>query len=226
MTSLARAVIAVSVFVATAASAQDVEMNMNVQVDDVDMPAAHIQMKGTGPGGEAESMDMDVQAGGARMNVKMSGGMKSETSERTEKRERRVPEPRHHEEPRAVPVRGMASEPAFRDCGTGEDPGCTMKRDGQLAMDAETFRGIMKALKSTSSELTREDMAEKMFKRNYLTAKQFGMVLDLFESELNRLDVAKNAAPHVVNPQHSLGFASKWENSLNGEDYVEIMSAQ
>ncbi|NMO19079.1 DUF4476 domain-containing protein [Pyxidicoccus fallax] len=226
MTSLARAVIAVSVFVATTASAQDVEMNMNVQVDDVDMPAAHIQMKGTGPGGEAESMDMDVQAGGARMNIKMSGGRPAETSERTEKRERRVPEPRHHEEPRAVHVKGMASEPVFRDCGTGEDPGCTLKRDGQLAMDAETFRGVMKALKSTDNELTREDMAEKMFKRNYLTARQFGLVLDLFDNELTRLDVAKNAAPHVVNPQHSLGFSSKWENSLNGEDYIEIMSAQ
>jgi hypothetical protein len=30
----------------------------------------------------------------------------------------------------------------------------------------------------------------------------------------------------VVNPQHALGFSSKWENELNGEDYVEIMSAQ
>jgi hypothetical protein len=84
----------------------------------------------------------------------------------------------------------------------------------------------MKSLKAVGNELTREDMAEKMFKRNYLTAKQFGLVLDLFENELTRLDVAKNAAPHVVNPQHALGFSSKWDNSLNGEDYVEIMSAQ
>ncbi len=226
MTSLARAVIAVSVFAATVASAQDVEMNMNVQVDDADMPSAHIRVKGTGPDGE-EGVDMNVQAGGARMQVKVKGDVRSETSERTERRERREHrEEVRHEEPRVVHVKTVTSEPAFRDCGTGEDSGCTMKRDGQLAMDAETFRGIMKSLKAVSNELTREDMAEKMFKRNYLTAKQFGLVLDLFENELTRLDVAKNAAPHVVNPQHALGFSSKWDNSLNGEDYVEIMSAQ
>jgi hypothetical protein len=223
MNPLARAVIAASLFVASVSSAQDVEMNMNVQADDQDMPSANINIKSTGPGGEQEGMDMDVQAGGARMQIKMTGGARSETSERTEKKERREP---RYEEPRAVPVKTVASEPLFRDCGTGEDSGCTMKRDGQLAMDAETFRGIMKSLKAVDNELTREDMAEKMFKRNYLTAKQFGQVLDLFENELTRLDVAKTAAPHVVNPQHALGFSSKWDNSLNGEDYVELMSAQ
>lgn len=226
MTSLARAVIAVSVFAATVASAQDVEMNMDVQGDDQEMPSTHIRMKGTGPNGE-EGVDMDVQAGGARMQIKMTGGMKSETSERTEKKERREPRQEvRHEEPRAVPVRTVASEPVFRDCGTGEDPGCLKRRDGELAMDAETFRGVMQSLKAVGNELTREEMAQKMFKRNYLTAKQFGQVLDLFQNELTRLDVAKFTAPHVVNPQHALGFSSKWQNSLNGEDYIEIMSAQ
>jgi hypothetical protein len=230
MSPIARAVIVVSVFAASVASAQDVEMNMNVQVDDSDMPSAHIQVKGAAPGSSEEGVDMDVQAGGARMQIKVKGDVNNETSERTEKRERREHRERReevrHEEPQAVPARGFASEPAFRNCGTGEDPGCTMRRDGQLAMDAETFQGVMKSLKAVSNELTREDMAEKMLKRNYLTAKQFGQVLDLFNNELTRLDVAKNAAPHVVNPQHALGFSSKWSNSLTGEDYIEVMSAQ
>nr|WP_236673409.1 DUF4476 domain-containing protein [Comamonas sp. JC664] len=93
-------------------------------------------------------------------------------------------------------------------------------------MDAETFRGVLQSLKNTSNEITREEMAEKMFRRNYLTAKQFGRVLDLFSNEITRLDVAKNAAPHVVNPQHALGFSSKWNNSISGDEYIEIMTAQ
>ncbi len=217
MTSLARAVIASSLFLSSVALAQEVEMNMNVQVDDQDMPSANITVKGMAP--DAEEGSMDVQAGGAKIEMKVKvPAVKVEVhEERRERRERREPE--------VVHVKTVHAEPV-RDCGTGEDPGCTMKRNGEYAMDADTFRGIMKALKASSNELTREDMAEKMLKRNYLTARQFGQVLDLFENELTKLDVAKNAAPHVVNPQHALGFASKWENDLNGEDYVEIMSAQ
>ncbi|MCP3139065.1 DUF4476 domain-containing protein [Pyxidicoccus xibeiensis] len=228
MNPLARAVIASSLFLSSVSFAQDVEMNMDVQVDDSEMPSTRIKVKGMGPNGEEEGVDMKVQAGGSHVGVEMKvKGGERPYPEREEKRERRDRrEEVRHEEREARPVRGYASEPAFRDCGTGEDPGCTLRRDGQLAMDAETFRGVLQALKSTGNEITREEMAEKMFKRNYLTAKQFGLVLDLFNNEITRLDVAKTAAPHVVNPQHSLGFASKWNNSISGDEYVELMTAQ
>ncbi|QSQ20026.1 DUF4476 domain-containing protein [Pyxidicoccus parkwayensis] len=231
MNHLTRALLASTLFLSSAAFAQDAEMNMNIQVDDSDMPSANIQVKGMGPDGETQGVDMKVQAGGARVGVEMNvQGGETRSSERVERHERherreRREEPRY-EEPQAMPARAPAYEPAFRDCGTGEDSGCTTRRDGQFAMDAETFSGVMKSLKSTANELTREEMAEKMFRRNYLTAKQFGQVLDLFKNELTRLDVAKNAAPHVVNPQHALGFSSKWKNSLTGDEYVEVMTAQ
>lgn len=231
MTPFARAVLTSSLFLSSAAFAQDAQMNMNVQVDDSDMPSATIQMKGMSADGEEQGVDMKVQAGGAGVGVEMKvKGGQMQPSERVEKHERRERHERReevrNEEPQAMPVRAPASEPAFRDCGTGEDPGCTMRREGQFAMDAETFSGVLKSLKSTANELTREEMAEKMFRRNYLTAKQFGQVLDLFKNELTRLDVAKNAAPHVVNPQHALGFSSKWKNSLTGDEYIELMTAQ
>ncbi len=221
MNSLARAVIASSLFASSIALAQDVEMNMNVQVDDQDMPSANISVKTSAPSGDEASMNM--QAGGAKieMKVKAPAGVRVEVEEhREERREVR------RREPEVVHVKTVHTESAVRDCGTGEDTGCTMKRNGEYPMDAETFRGILQALKAAKNELTREDVAEKMFKRNYVTAKQFGQVLDLFENELTKLDVAKTVAPKVVNPQHALGFSSKWENELNGEDYVEIMSAQ
>jgi hypothetical protein len=220
MNPLARAVLASSLFVSSVALAQDVEMNMNVQVDDQDMPSANISVKTSAPTGD--EANMNVQAGGARIEMKVKApAVRVEVEEHHEER-REV----RRREPEVVHVKTVHTETAVRDCGTGEDPGCTMKRKGEYAMDAETFRGIMKSLKATSNELVREDMAEKMLKKNYLTAKQYGLVLDLFENEITKLDVAKMAAPQVVNPQHALGFASKWDNELHGEDYVEIISAQ
>ncbi len=117
--------------------------------------------------------------------------------------------------------------PVFRDCGVvANDPGCTMMRDGKYPMDAETWRGFYQSLKSQANELTREEMAEKMLKRNYLTAAQYGLVLDLFVNELTRLEVAKNAGTRVVNPQHALGFSAKWKNGLTAEEYTEMIAEQ
>lgn len=127
---------------------------------------------------------------------------------------------------RPVPPAPAPVESAFRDCGTGRDPGCTMTRDGKYAMDADVWNGFYQSLKSQPNEITREEMTEKMLKKNYLTAKQMGLLLDLFPNEITRLDVAKFSASHVVNPQHALGFSSKWDNSISAGEYTELISEQ
>ncbi|HVG61432.1 MAG TPA: DUF4476 domain-containing protein, partial [Hyalangium sp.] len=117
--------------------------------------------------------------------------------------------------------------PAFRDCGVvANDPGCTMMRDGKYPMDAETWRGFFKSLKSQHNEISRQEQAEKMLKRHYLTAAQYGVLLDLFVNEISKLELAKNVASHVVNPQHALGFSSKWKNGISAEEYTEMISEQ
>jgi hypothetical protein len=52
------------------------------------------------------------------------------------------------------------------------------------------------------------------------------MLLDLFQNEISRLEVAKVAAAHVVNPQHALGFSSKWQNSISAGEYTDLISEQ
>jgi hypothetical protein len=114
-----------------------------------------------------------------------------------------------------------------RDCGTGpNDPGCGLMRNGVMAMDAQVFSGFMRSLRAVMNEITREDMCEKMLARNGLTAMQLGQVLDLFNNEITRLDVAKTAAPKVVNPQHALELSTKFNNSFSAEEFVEIYSGQ
>ena len=117
---------------------------------------------------------------------------------------------------------------AFRDCGTGpNDPGCTMHKNGQLPMDAATFNGVLKTLRAQRNTITREEMATKMLARNFLTAAQLGLIIDAFADHgITQLDVAKAAAPNVVNPQHALSHSTKFTNSISAEEYVEVMSAQ
>jgi len=224
---IVRAALVSSLFVSSAALAQDVEMNMNVGVDEDGMPSTSIQMKGTGADGEEQGVKMKVRAGGANANmeIKVKGGVQTTTETYSESytETRTSPAPQPQARPVAPPP---PAEPAFRDCGTGRDPGCTMSRDGKYAMDADTWRGFYQSLKSQPNEITREEMTEKMLKKNYLTAQQLGLVLDLFNNEITRLDVAKFAASHVVNPQHALGFSSKWNNSISAGEYTEIISEQ
>ena len=115
---------------------------------------------------------------------------------------------------------------AYRDCGTGKDPGCTATRNGRLAMEAQAFIGMMAALQSADNELVRADMARSMIAANAVTAAQFGLVLDLFKNDLTRLDVAKGTAKYVVNPRRALGLAAKYQNSLLGQEFTLLMTSQ
>jgi hypothetical protein len=220
-----RAALVSSLFASSAALAQSIEMNMNVQVDEDGNPtSANIQMMGMDENGAAAGMNMRVHGSSTtttttRSQVKVNGAVQTEESytETTQTR----PAPAARPMPPPPPP-----APAFRDCGTGRDPGCTMTRDGKYAMDAETWKGFYQSLKSQPNEISREEMAAKMLKRHYLTAMQLGLLLDLFQNEITRLDVAKNAATHVVNPQHALGFSSKWKNSISAEEYTEMIAEQ
>jgi hypothetical protein len=223
-----RAALVSSLFASSIALAQGVEMNMNVEVDENGMPSADIQMQGMDENGQVQGVNMKVRGGttstststtttnmGVGMEVKVKGtGMQP-------------PPP----QPAVLPARPMPPPPppaqAYRDCGVvANDPGCTMMRDGKYPMDAETWRGFYQSLKSQPNEISREEMAGKMMKRNYLTAAQYSLLLDLFQNEITRLDVAKTAASHVVNPQHALGFSSKWQNSISAEEYTEMIAEQ
>ncbi len=114
-----------------------------------------------------------------------------------------------------------------RDCGTGpNDPGCGLSRNGFTSMDVAVFSGFMRSVRAVSNELTREDMCEKVIARNGLTALQLAQVLDLFNNEITRLDIARTAATHVVDPQHALGLSTKFNNSISAEEFVEVYAGQ
>ncbi len=128
--------------------------------------------------------------------------------------------------PEAPPVQPVAALPAARDCGTGNDPGCTMSRDGQWAVDGVTFQGVVTSMRANPNEMFKLDSARTFFSRNYVTALQLSGVLDLFGNEAFRLDVAKTASPHVVNPGHAIGYAARFRNPIFARDYMAVMTGQ
>lgn len=127
---------------------------------------------------------------------------------------------------REVTEEQLAPAPLRADCGTGDDPGCTMQRGGHRPMDAETLRGLLEALGSNGNEINRFDIAKTTLQTEYLTAKQLGLVLDLFDNEIYRFDVAKLAAPHVVNPKHAMSLSTKFNNSIYATDFTKLMVSQ
>lgn len=114
--------------------------------------------------------------------------------------------------------------PARRDCGTGDDPGCSMTLSGHAPMDADAWKGFVASVQANPNELSKLDIVRQVMNANYVTAKQLGPVLDSFRNELLRLDAAKAAAPRVVDRSHALGHASKWRNSLLASDYTQVMT--
>ncbi len=112
-----------------------------------------------------------------------------------------------------------------RTCGS-DDPGCPMTRNGQYSMDRRAFDGFVDAMRANSNELNRKDMALSVLAHNYITARQLGQLLPLFNNEIIKLEVARAAAPHVVNPLDSLGLSRLFSSSLSQRDYVQLMSSQ
>lgn len=164
---------------------------------------------------QTDMVEMNMQMPGMDMNMNMNVNMNvRQTSTRTKK-----------QAAEAAPTPAPAPE-VVRDCGTGQDPGCNMKRNGEYPMDAETFSGLLTALRSNHNEIEREEMATSTFSANYLTSKQLAAVLDLFRNEITRLDVAKAGVGKLVNPKHALGLGAKFQNSIHAGEFTEAVNAQ
>lgn len=115
--------------------------------------------------------------------------------------------------------------PVVRDCGTGDDPGCTMQRGGQFPMDKETFDGLVVSLKNTMSPFDRRDMLKDVLANTYLTTKQFAAILGLIQGNF-RMEAAQVAVPRLVNPKAALGLSSQFSSPFDQRDYVKLVSQQ
>ncbi len=93
-------------------------------------------------------------------------------------------------------------------------------------MDADAFDGFLQALRANRNELLRKDAALSTLERNRISARQLGSVLDQFNNEILKLDVARAAAPRVVDPRNAIGLSTKFRNAIHQSEFVALMNQQ
>lgn len=204
------------------------------EVEEVEVTGAAVQVGNVGAAVQVGPLGASVVMPGVQANVRVGGVVQTSTvvvEQPVVVRERVIVQ----QQPVMVRERVVVQQqPVYvqqqvaRDCGTGpSDPGCLMSKNGQLPMDGATFAGVLQTLRAQRNTITREEMAQKMFARQYVTAAQLGLVIDAFADHgITQLDVAKELAPRVVNPQHAMVHSTKFQNSISAEEYVGVMAAQ
>jgi hypothetical protein len=114
-----------------------------------------------------------------------------------------------------------------RDCGLGlDDPGCALTRAGGQAMLKAEYDGFMASLRANLSESARGGMVRDTMRTRFITARQLGAILDLFLGENNKLDAARNAMPHVIDPNNAMGYGTKFISSSRQREYNQLVSSQ
>jgi hypothetical protein len=125
--------------------------------------------------------------------------------------------------PPAPPAPPRAAAPT--DCGAGPgDTGCGLTRDGASPMGAAEFKVALEALRGGRNEITRRELLETLLGSSALTARQFTVLLNAFDGELQRLDVARAHADRVVNPKEAIPAAKLFRNSFSRQEFIELMS--
>lgn len=203
------------------------------EVEEVEVTGAAVQVGTVGAAVQVGPLGASVTMPGVQANVRVGGVVQTSTvvvEQPVVVRERVIvqQQPVMVRERVVVQQQPVYVQQAARDCGTGpSDPGCVMTKHGQLPMDGATFAGVLQTLRAQRNTITREEMAQKMFARQYVTAAQLGLVIDAFADHgITQLDVAKELAPRVVNPQHAMVHSTKFQNSISAEEYVGVMAAQ
>ncbi len=133
-----------------------------------------------------------------------------------------VPVPVYQQQPPPLPLPPQNS----RECAGSDDPACGMTRNGQMVMAPASFAEFTASLRRTMNDITREEMALNVFSKTVLSARQYGIVMDLFSNELTKLEVAKRLAGQVINPQAALGFGSKFQNSILASEYTQAIAGR
>lgn len=113
---------------------------------------------------------------------------------------------------------------AARDCGTGADLGCTQTRDGAFPVERAGFVTVVEGLKAEKNEKKRAKAAGPACAALYLTAAQFSVILDLFSSDKEKLDVAQALAHRVVNLVDAQGYAGRFRQPDDRARYTQLLA--
>ena len=110
-------------------------------------------------------------------------------------------------------------------CGTGPDPACAMTRDGSYPLTTGEYEVLLASLRGADAP-SKVALCERYLQWATLTAGQLGPVLAQIGDEVERLRIAKLAAPRIVNPWNAVRFARSWRDAALGEESAYLMRTQ
>jgi hypothetical protein len=115
--------------------------------------------------------------------------------------------------------------PAFAatDCGTGfDDPGCNFTRPNKPMTRGE-LDALMAAMRNARWEAQRVDALRENLGPRFLTARQLGMILDLFRQDPLKLEAARVAVPRLVDPQNAAALTSRFLSPDMQRDFRALL---
>jgi len=106
------------------------------------------------------------------------------------------------------------------NCGAGsDDPGCAMNRNGSKPLDQREFTATLDNLRRHREENQRHNELGPLFNNRVMTARQLGALIDLFPNEAVKLEVAKERARSVLDPEHLRVFGAHFHNPSYRQQY-------
>lgn len=112
---------------------------------------------------------------------------------------------------------------SVRDCGTGQDLGCSQTRDGVFALDRASYLGLIDTLRAEKNEKKRVKKFGNVVASVYLTAAQFTSLLDLFPGDGPRFEAATAGARRVVNLNDAASYAGRFKAPDLREKYGSLL---
>jgi hypothetical protein len=116
---------------------------------------------------------------------------------------------------------------AATDCGTGfDDPGCRFDRPNARPMTRAELEALLNGLRAIRNEPQRGAAVREQLGNRMLTARQLGMLLDLFRGDEGRLEAARAAVPRLVDPPNAYGLTSRFLSANAQRDYRALLGTK
>ena len=92
-------------------------------------------------------------------------------------------------------------------------------------MDASAFDALAATLRTTGSEIDKREVLLATVRRTRIDAAQLMQLLDLFRSEVTKLQVVRGAVARVVDPRDVLAYGPRLRSSASRVELARIIAA-
>lgn len=112
------------------------------------------------------------------------------------------------------------------DCGAGPELGCSMTRNGLVAIDRQTFQTSLAIVTAEKNDKKRLKLALTAFATSALTAAQLAVLLDQLPDDKARFDAASAFMNRVINPADAVAYGTRFKSLDVRAKYASLVQLQ